>query len=353
MKGRDFITLLGGAAAAWPIAARAQQPEMMRRVGVLIGASESDSEYRTYAAAFKEALAKLGWVEGRNVRFNVRFGEGDPKPTRDQATELVGLSPEVIFAQTALSARTLRQQTQVIPIVFSGAGPLSDDSIVRNIARPEGNITGFTNIYATMGGKLLELLKETAPRLLRIGCVFNSETVRSAMPPLFPSTEEAAQRLAVKAIRTPFRDDIDLERVMAAFAAEPDGGLIMHPRVARERELLLRLAAQHRLPMTSARRSDVEKRPHLLWSRLQTRGSGSCILCRSHPARCQGERPAGRIPNQVRAGDQSQDREGARPYGATDSVAYCRRGDRITSSLCWAFSSSWTRALRFSAEEIR
>jgi putative tryptophan/tyrosine transport system substrate-binding protein len=143
--------------------------------------------------------------------------------------------------------------------VFAGAGPLFDDAIVTNIARPQANITGFTNIHISMGGKLLELLKEAAPGVVRFGYAFNSSTTRDAMPPLFPSVEAAAQRVGVKAVRMPFRNSTDLERVIAAFAAESDGGLIMHPGVFPERDLLPRLAAQHRIPLISESRSYVEK----------------------------------------------------------------------------------------------
>jgi len=240
------------------LAARAQQSGMPR-VGMLIGLSESDPIYRIGATAFKEELSKRGWVEGRNLRIDVRFGEGDARRTLAQAAELVNLSPNVVFALSALSTRALQRQTQTVPIVFAGAGPLFDDTIVTNIARPQANITGFTNIHVSMGGKLLELLKEAAPAVVRLGYAFNSSTTRNDMPPLFPSVEAAAQRLGVKAVRMPFRNSSDLERVIADFAAEPDGGLIMHPGVFPERDLLPGLAAQHRIPLISESRSYVEK----------------------------------------------------------------------------------------------
>jgi len=176
MKRQDSLTLFGGL-AAWPLAARAAP---MRRIGMLIGASDSDPLYRAYAATFKEELLKRGWVEGRNLRIDVRFGEGDAKRTLTLAAELVSLSPHAILALSALSTRALQQQTQTVPIVFAGASPLSDDAIVTNIARPRANITGFTNIYVSMGEKLLELLKEAAPRLVRIGYAF--KLVRRATP---------------------------------------------------------------------------------------------------------------------------------------------------------------------------
>jgi putative ABC transport system substrate-binding protein len=263
MRRRDFITLVGGA-AAWPLAARAQQAERMRHIGALIGASESDPEWRAYVAVFREELARLGWTEGRNLRIDFRFSEGGANRMRDQAAELVRLAPDLIFTATAAATRAAQQQTQTIPIIFEGAGPLGDSQFqldpgraVKNIARPEGNATGFTNIYASMGGKLVELLKEIAPHVARVGFVFNPTTnTTGSPPPLFPSIEAAAQALAIKVINTPFRNAAELDRTIGAFAAEPNGGLIVNPAVVTNRDLLLRLAAQYRLPLISPFRSD-------------------------------------------------------------------------------------------------
>jgi putative ABC transport system substrate-binding protein len=248
LRRRDFITLLGGA-AAWPLAARAQQDGRMRRIGVLIPGSESDPGYQSYVSTFKAGLLKFGWLEGRDLRIDVRFTAGDAQQSRAQAAELLSISPQVIFSFSAQSTRALQAQTQTVPIVFAGAGPLFDDPIVNNIARPQGNITGFTNIYVSMGGKFVELLKEAAPRVVRIGYVYNSDPNRDQLLPLIPSVEAAVQRLGVKALTVPFRNSADLERVIADFAAEPGGGLIMHPGAFPERELLLRLATKYRLPM--------------------------------------------------------------------------------------------------------
>jgi putative ABC transport system substrate-binding protein len=258
MKRRDFITLLGGAAAAWPLAARAQQGEPTQRIGMLIGGSDIP-EYQTFVSTFKAGLLKFGWLEGRNLRIDVRFTEGDARQSRAQAAELVSISPQVIFSFSAQSTRALQAQTQTVPIVFAGAGPLFDDPIVNNIARPQGNITGFTNIYVSMGGKFVELLKEAAPRVVRMGYVYNSDPNRDQLLPLLPSVEAAVQRLGVKAVRVSFRNSADLERVIADFAAEPGGGLIMHPGAFPERELLLRLATKYRLPMIMESKGYVAK----------------------------------------------------------------------------------------------
>jgi putative tryptophan/tyrosine transport system substrate-binding protein len=264
LRRREFIVLLGGTAAAWPLAARAQQPERVRRIGALIGASEGDPEWQAYVTVFREELAKFGWSEGRNLRIDFRFSGGDANRLRGQAAELVRLAPELIFTATAAATRAAQQETQIIPIIFEGAGPLGDSQLqfdtgraVKNIARPEGNTTGFTNIYASMGGKLLELLKEIAPRVARVGFIFNPTTnTTGSPPPLFPWIEEAAQALAVKVINTPFRNAAELDRVTDAFAAEPNGGLIVNPAVVTNRDLILRLAAQHRLPLISTFKSD-------------------------------------------------------------------------------------------------
>jgi putative tryptophan/tyrosine transport system substrate-binding protein len=247
MRRRDFITLLGGAAVAWPFAVRAQQDGRVRRVGLLQPGAENDPERQDRKAALQEGLAKLGWIEGRNLRIEGRLGV-EPVLTDMQAAELVGLGCDVIVVNTTPATRALKKQTRTIPIVFvSIADPIST-GIVENIARPEANITGFSNTFPSLGGRWLELLKEAAPSIRRVALLFAPGG--SAISYL-GSIESAAPALAVTTIRTPIQDSAEsVERAIAAFSAEPNGGLLVLPDVitAQHRESIFRLAVEQRLP---------------------------------------------------------------------------------------------------------
>jgi putative tryptophan/tyrosine transport system substrate-binding protein len=248
MRRRDFIVGLGSA-AAWPLVARAQQGQRVRRIGLLSFAADDSSLQRSATRAFGEELGKLGWIEGRNLKIDLRFGAGDPNRTRAYAAELVSLGPDVIFTSFRIATIAVQQQTQTIPIIFAGVGDPSA-GVVRNLARPEGNTTGFTNLNASTGGKWPELLKEVAPSVARAGLVFNAGAPTSAY---IPYIEAAARSLAVQTITIPIRDEAGIEPAFRAFALEPKGGLIVLPNasslVSRE---LIRLAAQYRLPAVYA-----------------------------------------------------------------------------------------------------
>jgi putative tryptophan/tyrosine transport system substrate-binding protein len=248
MRRRSFITLLGGAAVAWPLAAKAQQGGRLRRVGVLTSGTERDQVSQAQIAAFRNGLAKVGWVEARNLRIDLRFGGGDANDIRAYAAELVNLAPDVIVASGNAATRAFQQQTQTIPIVITGVGDALANGIVKSIARPEGNTTGVTNLYSSIGGKWLELLKEAAPRVERVALVYNAQVTPDVG--FFPTIEEAAPRLAVTAIKTPYRDAVDLVHGIDEFATEPNGGVVvLPPRPAdANRRMILRLAAQHQLP---------------------------------------------------------------------------------------------------------
>ena len=245
---REFITLLGGVAAAWPLAARAQQGERMRRIGILLGASENDRDEQANLGAFREELATLGWVEGSNLRIDLRFGVGDPERLRNYAAELVGLAPDVIFAVGGAPTSALEQHTQTIPIVFRGPDPV-DAGLVRNNARPERNITGFSVYGSLIAGKWLELLKEAAPHLARVAIIFNPELTLTSSRYLSP-IEVAATALGVPAVNTPVREAADIVRAIDAFAGEPNGGLLVLPPPPNisVRKTILNLAEQHKLP---------------------------------------------------------------------------------------------------------
>ena len=195
----------------------------------------------------REGLAKLGWIEGRNVRFDLRFSADDPDRLRAHADELVRLAPDVIVVVSGPATQALLQRTRTIPIVFTNVGDPVAIGLLKNIARPEGNATGITSLYQSLGGKWLELLKEAAPRTARVALIFAPENVNDQY---FAVIDAAAEVLAVKAIRTPYRNAAELERAIDAFAAEPNGGLVMvpPPPSRSNRELINRLALKYRLP---------------------------------------------------------------------------------------------------------
>jgi putative tryptophan/tyrosine transport system substrate-binding protein len=256
MRRREFITLLGASAAAWPLATRAQQAGGMRRIGVLTGGPEDNLGTRANLAALREVLARLGWIEGRNLRIDLRFTANDPDRNRAYAVELVRLAPDVIVATSGPATRAVQQQTQTIPIVFTTGGDPVSNGVVQNIARPEGNTTGVTNAFDSFGGKWLELLKEAAPYIKRVALVFNPEI---ALLGYIPSIEAAAPLLGVQAIKTPVRNPLEIVRAIDAFAAEPNGALLMVPVPPNgaNLELILRLAVQHRLPAIYPQRASV------------------------------------------------------------------------------------------------
>ncbi len=248
MRRREFITLLGGAAAVWPMAARAQQAERMRRVGVLIPFSETDAEAQAQVAAFRIALQQLGWVDGRNLRFDIRWADGDVGRMRTFAKELVGLQPDAILARTTPVTATLFAETRTIPIVFVGASDPVGDGLVASIARPGGNVTGFTNVEASLGGKWLEILKEIVPQVARVGVIFNPKTSPGRGSFYLRAVEEASRSMGVEVTSRPIQDAGEIERAVEALA--PNGGLVVLPDVTTQthRNLIISLAARHRLP---------------------------------------------------------------------------------------------------------
>jgi putative tryptophan/tyrosine transport system substrate-binding protein len=259
MKRRDFVTCLSGVVAApvlQPFVARAQQVGGVRRIGVLQDGDENDAALLEGLAAFQEALKNLGWIEGGNVRFEVRYSGGDANRLRRQAEALVHSAPDLIVATGGPPLREVLQYTQTIPIVVaSGTDPVAARSVA-NVARPERNITGFPAAVPSLGSKRVELLKEIAPNIRRIALVFNPDFQSGT---LFPSIEAAAAQFGVQAIRTPVRDASEIARALDAFATEPSGGLVIVPPPLRaaNREAVIRRAAQHRLPAIYFWRSDV------------------------------------------------------------------------------------------------
>jgi putative ABC transport system substrate-binding protein len=223
MNRREIIAGLGSA-AAWPLAARAQQADRVRRIGVLMAADENDPVYTSVLSAFTQALAGLGWTDGRNVRMDLRWTGGDSNRIRALAQELVGLQPDIMLTNGTAPTVALQRQTRTIPIVFANVADPVVSGIVVRLNRPGGNITGFVDFEATLGGKWLELLSEIAPGLKRAAIMFNPDT--SPISTHMPSFETAARSLKVMPITAPVRSDVEIETAITALGREPGGGLV-------------------------------------------------------------------------------------------------------------------------------
>src|SRR5262245_17626809 len=249
MRRRDFIAGVGSAAAASPLSARAQQDGRVRRIGVLQSGAESDPSFQDDVAGLRQRLQQLGWIEGRNLRLDLRFSDGDLGLIGRYAQELVDFAPDVLIVGGVASTRALQERTRTIPIVFVSVGDPVASGIVRSIARPEGHATGITNLFPSIAGKWLEFLKEASPLMTRVALVFPvGFTVTETY---LASIETAAKALSLNGVKTPVRNTTEIQRAIEAFAAEPNGALILvpPPLVSASRELILRLAAQHRLPV--------------------------------------------------------------------------------------------------------
>jgi putative ABC transport system substrate-binding protein len=249
IRRRDFIILLGGSAAvAWPLAARAQQGARMRRIGVLMPTGEDDAEGRARAAAFVDGLREVGLTEGRNVKLDYRWGGTNVEHLRTLASELVALIPDVLLAGSSPPLAALRRAATTIPIVFVLVSDPVGQGFVESLARPGGNITGFTNFEFSMVGKWVELLKEVAPRSKRIAVIFNPETAPYTQRYLHPF-EDAARSFAVEPVTAPVHSDTEIESVIAALAQSEGGMIVMtDPFTAVHRKIIVSLAARYRVP---------------------------------------------------------------------------------------------------------
>jgi putative ABC transport system substrate-binding protein len=226
MRRREFIAGLGSA-AAWPVVARAQQREGVRRIGVLIGGDENDPVINAWVSAFTQVLAGFGWIDGRNVGMDFRWGGNDTNRIQVLAKEFVRLHPDIIVTGGTPATVALQRETRTIPIVFVGVTDPVASSIVARLNQPGGNITGFANMEATLGGKWLELLWEIAPGLKRVAIMFNPDTAPAST--YMPSFETAAQSLKIEPIIAPVHSDIEIEAVSVALGREPGGALIVLP----------------------------------------------------------------------------------------------------------------------------
>jgi putative ABC transport system substrate-binding protein len=250
MRRRDFIKSIGGAAVAWPLAAHAQQPDRVRRIGVLSSFAASDPEANAWLGAFQEELQRLGWEQGRNIRMEHRLpGSTDQDRMRTDAAELVGMAPDVIFAAATPALAALSRETRALPIVFVQVSDPVKLGFVASLARPGGNVTGFANFEHPIAGKWLELLRDTAPGRSRVA-VISQPLDNPSQPAYLRAIEAAAPAFGVQVTRAVVRDAAEIERAIEAFAQQPNGALLVVPNAVAilHRDLIIALAARHRLP---------------------------------------------------------------------------------------------------------
>ncbi len=315
MRRRDFIRGLGGAAATWPLAVRAQQDERVRRIGVLVASPADDAELQARVAAFKEGLAQLGWTEGRNVRIDTRWATTNADDLRKHAAELAASTPDVLVgASGTTTVAALLQATRTVPIVFAIVVDPVGAGFVASLARPGGNATGFLMFEYGLSGKWLELLKQIAPGVTRVA-VLRDPAIASGIGQ-FGALQSVAPSLGIELIPIDVRDAGEIERAITTFGRSSNGGLIVtgSPTATLHRNLIVALAARHKLPAVYwATRRRRRRRPDLLWTRSGRPVPASCRLRRPHPQGREAERPAGAGADQVRVGRQPQDRQGAWP----------------------------------------
>jgi putative ABC transport system substrate-binding protein len=226
IQRRDFLTLIGGTAAGWPLAVRGQQSGPMRRVGVLMNALATESRQQSYLAAFTEALRRAGWTEGQNLRIDVRWNAGDAELARTYAAQLIGLLPDVILTASTTNLTVVRQATSTVPVVFVQVSDPVAQGFVPNLTHPGGNITGFSQYEFSIAGKWLDLLKQIAPALERVAVMFNPDTAPQSKF-FMQAVEMAAQALGVRASAAPVRSTGEIEPALARFASEPNSGLLV------------------------------------------------------------------------------------------------------------------------------
>ncbi|MFZ1096838.1 MAG: ABC transporter substrate-binding protein [Xanthobacteraceae bacterium] len=248
MRRRDVLSLLGGVAAAWPLGAHAQQPERMRRIGVLLPVARNDSEYPTLVSALLESLQHLGWLVGRNLQIDIRWGGGDVEGIKKDAVELAALAPDAIVAAGATAVGPLLQSTRTVPIVFVIVPDPVGAGFVDSLARPSGNATGFTSFEYGIGGKWLELLKEIAPSVRRVAVLRDSASTAGIGQ--WSAIQTAAPVVGLEVSPLNLRGAADLERDVGAFARDPNGGLIVTSSglSVHHRDLIVSVAAMQKLP---------------------------------------------------------------------------------------------------------
>jgi putative tryptophan/tyrosine transport system substrate-binding protein len=254
MKRREFITLVGGIAATWPLAAEAQQSNRVKHVGVLFGRARNDPEGQAHAQVFEQEMQKLGWAQDHNVRFDYRWAAGDAERISTFAKEIVDARPDVIVGHTTAAVAALLRETRTIPIVFVAVTDPIGSGFVASLSRPGGNVTGFIDLEPSLGSKWVELLKQMVPNLTRLGCMFNPMTAAGGGSYYMGSVETAASSLGVKAVAMPVHNAEEIERVLTSLTGDPAGGLVVMPDIFNgiHRSLIISTANHLRLPAVYA-----------------------------------------------------------------------------------------------------
>ena len=312
MRRREFITLLGGA-AAWPLAARAQ--ERLRRVAALMNLPADDQEAQLYMAAFQQGLQGLGWSIGRNLRLDHRWGPLDPERLRLRAQELIALAPDVMIVAGGGAAEAVQRANRTVPVVLAQSIDPVGAGYVASLARPGGNVTGFTQFEYSLSGKWLQLLKELTPSVTSVA-VLRDLGVGSAGIGQWAVIQAMSEQIGVELTPISIRDVNEMERGIAAFARGSNGGLIVSfsSSATIHRQAIIASAARHRLfgdlPVSLLRR---RRRADLLWCRSDRPIPARGRICRSHPQGREAGRFTGAAADEVRSRDQPQDRENAGP----------------------------------------
>jgi putative tryptophan/tyrosine transport system substrate-binding protein len=253
---RQFISALGGATFTWPFSARAQQPDRIRRIGIMMQLAESDQAGQDRIAAFRDELQKLGWSIGKNLQIDYRWDTSNDELARAAVAELLNLAPDVIFANSSVALRAAQQATRAVPIVFTTVIDPVGQGFVASLAHPGGNTTGFSYLEPSVGGKWLDLLREIAPRVTHVACIFNPQRGPYSVA-ISRFAEEAAQRLSVQYIAAPLHESPEIETVMSTLAHEPGGGLIVSPDAftVTHGHNIIDMAARYGLPSIYAERN--------------------------------------------------------------------------------------------------
>ena len=247
MKRREFITLLGGAAASWPLAGRAQQNEPLRRIGVLMTTAD-DREGQRRLSAFREGLEKRGWAEGKNVSIEVNWSVSDPERARSVVDELIGRAPELILTSGTPATSAVHRARPAIPVIFTVVSEPIEQGFVQSLAHPGGNMTGFANLEPSLGGKWIELLKEIAPDVTRVAIMFNPQAAPAAIV-MSRSADEAAEKLAIELVRSPVHNPAEIESAITRLRRQTDGFIVLPDTSLNiHRKLIVELASRYQLP---------------------------------------------------------------------------------------------------------
>jgi len=324
VKRREFIALLGGA-TAWALAARAQQGDRVRRIGVLMNYTADDPESMARITVFVQSLHGLGWTVGHNLQIDYRFGAGDVERYRRFASELVSLAPDVLVTSGAVAVEALQRTTRAVPIVFVTVTDPVGGGLVASLARPGGNTTGFTLSEYGVSGKWLELLKQIAPNVTRAAVLRDPVAVGIGQ---FAAIQAVAPSLQVELSPIDARDAGEIERAVTEFAKRPNGALIVTATAFStiHRDLISTAQAPSRLFLSSICR---QRGPDLLRTRFPRSVPPRCRLCRSYPQRREARRPARTATDEVDNRATHENRQSARPHRATLAACNRRRGDRV------------------------